>query len=122
LSHDDVFEFFRNSVSADLFHALLGPTLGTGCSRTVYEMRHNPDLVVKFETGTNLFQNVEEWRTWKELKDTTDARWLAPCLFISPCASVLVQARTHPAPNAKFLVHRPEALQLGPHRQQAGVS
>lgn len=59
----------------------------------------NPEAyVVKVETGERLdFQNIAEWAMWQASSKAL-ARWLAPCIFISPNGRVLLQARCEPCP------------------------
>lgn len=90
---DEIFQ--PNLIAHDLFHMLAGPKLGGGMSRTVYDWNLIKNAVVKFEQP-DYYQNVCEWQTWSRIKDTELAKWFAPCLDISPCGRVLIQAKTKP--------------------------
>lgn len=89
-------------IHKEFFRMLIGKQLGRGMSRTVYAFKLNPDLVIKVEEGRESFQNVREWEYWHEMKDSPVARWLAPCLYISPCGTVLVQGRVHGLDHSKY--------------------
>lgn len=100
-------------IQTDLNYFFLYDHKGTGSSRDVYTTELNKDWVVKVEY-TETFQNVKEWELWKRLKDTTDGKWLAPCIAISPSGSILIQQKTTPASRypkklPRFLSdHKPE--------------
>lgn len=84
--------FQPNIVAHDLFLMLTGGrVLGSGMSRTVYDWELADNAVVRFEEEGH-HQNVIEWETWQRVRDTDMAKWFAPCLEISPCGRVLVQA------------------------------
>ena len=83
-------------MTRDMIHFILGPKLGEGAGREVYEYLHNSDLVVKIEVYTRSFQNVAEWEVWSGCNDKV-AEWLAPCMQISPCGIFLLQERTKPS-------------------------
>lgn len=81
---------------ADFGHLFCGEKLGGGIGRQVFVLAIDPTRVVKIETASASFQNIIEWETWKELKETPHAKWLAPCWHISPCGIVLIMDRTTP--------------------------
>lgn len=89
-------------IHKEFFRTLIGKQIGRGMSRTVYAFKLNPDLVVKVEEDTESFQNVREWEYWNEMKDSPVAKWLAPCLYISPCGSVLIQSRVLSLDRSKY--------------------
>jgi hypothetical protein len=63
----------------------------------------DPESVFKFEEPGTSFENRIEWEIWKMVKDYPSIKkWFAPCLHISPCGTVLVQARVKEAPESKF--------------------
>lgn len=89
--------YFNGSINRDFFDVMCGKLLGSGVGREVYVSRLDPTLVVKFEVGQRSFQNAMEWETWEELQHhKPSAKWLAPCVSISPCGMVLIQKRTQP--------------------------
>ncbi len=45
---------------------------------------------------------------WSHDKDIR--RWLAPCVQISPCGSILIQKRTTPAPSSRYPAKMPKFL------------
>ncbi|WP_328186936.1 hypothetical protein [Marinobacter sp. OP 3.4] len=90
---DEIFQ--PNLIAHDLFHMLTGEQLGAGMSRTVYDWSLIKNAVVKFEQP-DFYQNVNEWQTWSRIQETDLAKWFAPCLDISPCGRVLIQAKTKP--------------------------
>lgn len=75
----------------------LGPLLGEGISRRVYVNKNDPTTVIKFENKPGSFQNINEWETWRYLQWHPVAKlWLAPCLRISSCGTMLIQKRAKP--------------------------
>lgn len=90
-------EYFNNTLSRDLFRLICGEKIGSGVAREVYVYNLNPEYVVKIETLGCSFQNVVEWGAWDDFSEVKSvAKWLAPCLHISPCGTILVQRRTDP--------------------------
>lgn len=74
-----------------------GDKIGEGISRKVYEFRLDPSLVVKVEQKSGRFQNIHEYQFWEDFQwENGIARWLAPCVAISPCGSVLIQKKVEP--------------------------
>ena len=92
-------KLFETSTSRDFFNLLTGRSLGTGAYREVFELRLNPEYVVKMDYTTNdAFSNVKEWLFWEAYKeDKKVSEWLAPCVSISSCGICLIQKRTEPA-------------------------
>lgn len=97
-------------IHKEAFWMLAGDLIGRGCSRQVFVCKFNPDLVVKVEEGAGSFHNVTEWNAWREVQYTKWSRWFAPCVAISASGSVLVQARTRPAPLDMYPDRMPEFL------------
>jgi hypothetical protein len=97
---DEVYaEYFQKSVvTSDFFRLMVGDRLGSGIGREVFVMTDDKAKVIKFEAGSHSFQNVMEWETWERLDGTPQAKWLAPCIRISACGTILVMARTEPLP------------------------
>ena len=84
--------FLENSVSMEFFEMMVGPHLGSGAFRDVFEYKPNPSLVIKFESAAETFHNVQEWEIWKRVKKNKDlSKWFAPCESISFGGSVLIQ-------------------------------
>lgn len=98
------------AIHRDMFHAVCGDRLGNGMSREVYACTLNPEWVVKVEDGACAFQNVIEWEIWSRAKETDAARWLAPCHFISPNGSILIQTRTTLAREKEYPLRMPVFL------------
>ena len=98
------------AIHRDTFFLVAGRELGRGISRVVYACDINPDWVVKVEEDAGRFQNIVEWKIWQEAKDLPARRWLAPCLYISPNGSVLIQARTTPARPREYSDRMPAFL------------
>ncbi len=117
ISHQDVYGCFENTINRELFTLFVGDIIGAGEFRIVYEHEHRDDLVLKFETTAQSFQNITEWEFWNNNKgDKKVARWLAPCEFISPCGLILAMKRTtkphltdYPKRMPEFLVDRKRA-------------
>ena len=85
--------------SGAMFQLFAGEKLGEGSDRQVYACRFNYNLVIKVDRHRkpNDFPNRDEWANWQACKDN-DARsvWLAPCIAISSCGSILIQNRVVP--------------------------
>jgi hypothetical protein len=81
---------------AEFESLFLGKKLGEGMSRKVYACRTDSALVIKIERRAGYFQNIREWETWNELQYTAAAKWLAPCIDISSCGTILLQKRAQP--------------------------
>lgn len=84
--------FFENEARS-LF---LGDFLGRGSTREVYAIHSDDSSVIKIETGSRAFQNVEEWSCWTWLKHLPISDWFAPCISISAAGSMLIQRRVYP--------------------------
>lgn len=78
----------------EVFHMLCGDLIGQGVARRVYQSNLAEDEVVKIESSAGSFQNVLEWETWRDVRETPWARFFAPCVAISPCGVALIQKRT----------------------------
>lgn len=78
----------------DLVNAIFGERIGKGASRETFVYEPNPKYVIKLEDRGHWFQNIQEWNTWLEVKDTKHAKWFAPCQWISPTGTILLQERT----------------------------
>lgn len=90
-------DYFDNTIAGDFFKLVAGRRLGSGIGREVWSCTLDPTVVLKFETGGQSFQNVVEWELWESLRWTkTASKWLAPCVSISSCGTVLVQKMTEP--------------------------
>ncbi len=87
----------NTTVHREAFRLLADREIGRGIARIVYCSAILPDCVVKVEENAGSFQNVAEWQVWEAVKGTEFAKWFAPCLHISSCGAVLIQARTKPA-------------------------
>lgn len=83
-------------INRELVRMVCGDFLGKGIARHVYIFLPHREWVVKIESGSGSFQNVIEWETWQDVRDTKWAKWFAPCHFISPCGAVMLQTRTRP--------------------------
>lgn len=94
--------YFQNMVAAEFFSLFCADVIAEGSARTVYHCGVNLDLVVKIETVTQSFQNVNEWTTWQSVRNTIWADWFAPCIEISPCGTVMLQRKTKPKAISKY--------------------
>jgi hypothetical protein len=86
----------------DAFNLLCGRELGRGMSRTVFECALLPGYVVKVENKPGVFQNIMEWHTWQDVKDTPSSRWFAECRWVSPNGKILIQERTRTPARHEF--------------------
>lgn len=81
-------------LSKELFDVFVGPKLGEGANRKVYECLIDPTVVIKIETWERSFSNIAEWETWQEVQwDDWHKKWFVPCVDISPCGKILIQKR-----------------------------
>jgi len=98
LQFDEVSDLISGSpvMTRDMIGFILGPYLGEGAGREVYEYAMNAKIVIKIEVYSRSFQNVSEWETWQGAEGKMED-WLAPCLQISPCGLYMIQERTTPA-------------------------
>lgn len=90
------------TVTNDLLDTLLGRYLGKGVGRMVFECAIDKKLVVKVEMGVSSFQNVLEAKIWSEVKDTKQAKWFAPVIYISPCGTVILQEKVEMIEKARY--------------------
>ena len=79
----------------ELGSLVLGELLGEGVNRRVYRCAINPAYVIKVSDRNYCWQNINEWETWWYASKLM-ARWLAPCVAISPSGSYLVQKYAEP--------------------------
>lgn len=86
----------------EAFNILCGDLIGEGCYRKVFACKVDPALVVKVETNTQEFANVNEYQLWQNYGDAAIAKWLAPCVSLSPYGRVLLQKRCEPIRNAEL--------------------
>ena len=76
---------------------MLGKQIGHGQHRKVYINNLDTNTVIKVEQNAGEFSNIKEWEIYAALNDGSGAReFLAPCRFISPCGTILIQDRTWP--------------------------
>lgn len=95
---NDPYEYFDTTIAQEFFRTMLKDRLDHGMSRSVFSVRHDENIVVKFEVSAGFFQNVQEWEMSKRLENSPMVRWIAPCISISGYGSVLIQARTTKPP------------------------
>jgi hypothetical protein len=95
-------EIVSEFIHKEAFDLLATELIGRGASRNVFSCALRRDCVVKVEDGAKSFQNIVEWQTWMEVKETPQAKWFAPCVEISPCGSLLVMRRTEPVPKGQL--------------------
>lgn len=87
---------FPDEVGTDFFRTITSKLIGTGYSRRVYDCVLNKNVVIKIEKGDYNFDNITEYKIWSVARNNENyAKWLAPCLWISPCGRVLIQERTY---------------------------
>lgn len=83
--------------AADFWKLIAGPKLGEGVYRRTFECALDPSLVIKVEQEEGCFANIHEWEVWRTWSDhAPTAKWLAPCVKISPNGKFLLQKRTKP--------------------------
>lgn len=82
-----------------IINKVCGNLIGSGKFRDVYELKGNPDYVVKFERDPSLarFANVCEWINWKDNYEWDYLYpWLCPCVDITETGQFLIQRRAQP--------------------------
>lgn len=88
---------------AAALRVLCGRRINSGASREVFECMPLPGHVIKVERNDWGFQNITEWQVWERVRNNkATARWFAPCVYISPCGSVLIMQRTTEAADAQL--------------------
>jgi hypothetical protein len=70
----------------------VGNLLGDGSYRRVYDMRHEPEHVLKIQYGPG-HHNAMEWEIWQAVKGTKWERWFAPCVRIDSWGSALIMKK-----------------------------
>jgi len=85
---------FQGIMARDLFGLVAGNEIGSGIARRVYVYDPSPNMVIKFESESQSFQNIIEWEIWLSIQGSKYAKWFAPCYNISPCGTALIQKRT----------------------------
>lgn len=85
----------------DAFNLLCGDKIGSGIHRDVFECKLRDDLVVKVENSEHRrFANVLEMEFWQQHQwHEPTAKWLAPCVFMSPDGRLLTQKRCERLPS-----------------------
>ena len=101
MSDFDVIEdtFAGSTIRFDFFKTFVGSQIGAGIARCVYECNIDSKMVIKIESTSQSFHNVEEWNVWEAVQKTKFAKWFAPCVYISSCGTVLLQKKTSPVLN-----------------------
>lgn len=110
--HTEFLDLFKNDwfLLSDLTDLFIGASIGTGCSRSVFDFNLNPNWVVKIDRSGQ-FDNVSEWDIWNNLKANKEyAKFLAPCHYLSSCGRVLIQERTYPIVKDKLPTEIPDFL------------
>lgn len=98
----------------DVLDFILGRNIGEGETRTVYDFRMDPTVVVKLERpkdGFN-FNNTEEWNIWHNVAHHYPQykKFLAPCIRISNGGRLLLMKKTTPITKEKMPVKIPYFL------------
>lgn len=87
----EVGKYFTGTIARDLLELVSGRLIGRGQYRYVHACELNPDWVIKFELGSKCFQNIIEWETWNTVVGTKYEKHFTPCMYISPCGTILLQ-------------------------------
>lgn len=99
------------TVSSDFVEMFLGKKIGGGQFRNVYECSNDKTVVIKVESGIRDFQNISEWNFWESVQyNKKIARWLAPCIKISNCGTVIIQKKTTPLRPSEVPKQLPEFI------------
>lgn len=89
---------------------LCGDLMGRGSAREVFELRTNPEYVIKIEQKGGSFQNACEWEIWSFVRGDRLEKWFAPCEMISNCGVMLVQRKVQPLRRPELPKRLPEFL------------
>lgn len=78
---------------------LCGERIGSGLYRGVYELKIDPDYVVKVECNPaqSDFVNAMEWRNYIQYQMTPMGELMCPCLCINETGQILIMKRCEPA-------------------------
>ena len=99
------------TIVGDIANVLLGKQIASGSSREVFVCRMDKTFVVKVEERAGSFQNIREHQIWEEVVYADKiAQWFAPCEYISPCGTVLIQKRVEPAYKKDFPDKMPQCF------------
>lgn len=85
---------YNGPLKNSILSLFVGDKIGSGASRDVYEIAHDPSIVMKVERSARTFHNQTEFLIWQEMKDWPIADWFAPCIDIDSYGNVLLQRRT----------------------------
>lgn len=78
-------------VSLDALRFLCGDKISEGQYRAVFECDLIKGAVVK--VSYEAFSNITEYEIWQAVKGTSNEKWFAPCISISPCGHFLIQKK-----------------------------
>ena len=82
-------------VRTEFVDMLLGPLLGSGCSRYVFQHAFYKNRVVKIDMSS-WNANVEEFKVWQHVQYIKSVnRWFAQCPQMSKCGRVLIQEKVN---------------------------
>jgi hypothetical protein len=88
---------FKTTTSMDFWKIMAGDRLGYGMSRSVYDCRLDPTLVMKIEVTEGKFQNIVEFELWSRYMHYEKvAKWLAPVDSMSSNGTVMLMKKTMP--------------------------
>lgn len=93
---DQLINIIKTTSLSRIRRKFCGRVLGYGTWRDVYELKGDPDYVIKIEAEPRfrVFANATEYRNWESNRHWTWlAPYLAPILYISECGRVLIQRR-----------------------------
>ncbi len=101
----------RQRLRDEFMDLFCGEVIGRGSARNVFIHAHDSSLVIKVEEKAQSFQNIIEWDTWESLKHApAAAKWLAPCVAISPSGIILIQKRAYDLNDRKLPKKMPASL------------
>jgi hypothetical protein len=102
-NQSEVLNYNNSVLNRDMWDLMCSDMIGQGCSRKVFLSKLDSSLVIKVEEAGRSFNNIREWELWEDVRhDKNAARWLAPCVNISLCGTILIQKRTEPAHKRRF--------------------
>lgn len=88
----------KDFLGSEFVDILCGEKIGQGISREVFKCRLNESWIVKIERDGFYHQNIHEWKIWQEIQHWKKmSKWFAPCEYLSPHGTILIQQKTTPA-------------------------
>lgn len=86
----------KPEVILGLIDLIIGPYIGSGSFRDVYQHATNENWVVKIQRDDNQHSNIIEYELWGDIVYTDYKKWFAPIHWMSHNGKVIIQEKTRP--------------------------